>query len=224
MEDQLTAMKRKIVYNLIGIDHAYSSLNRAARRRVRAAMLRDGLVLNEQHHELLPAIGASYASENNSTAALTYYKRGADDAHYAQSRYAVGIIGARHDVLELIAMTQRELGDAKAAQQTMREILELNPSDNKTRNQICRALAEQGRFLETVECLDEAIAKEPLFVMGYLIKAKFLERIGRYGEALANVKIGLNTSLTTRKLRRTKPNLNVVLSANERRKVLNSHT
>ena len=39
--------------------------------------------------------------------------------------------------------------------------------------------------------LDEAIAKEPLFVMGYLIKAKFLERIGRYGEALANVKIGL---------------------------------
>ena len=73
----------------------------------------------------------------------------------------------------------------------MREILELNPSDNKTRNQICRALAEQGRFLETVECLDEAIAREPLFVMGYLIKAKFLERIGRYGEALANVKIGL---------------------------------
>ena len=121
MEDQLTAMKRKIVYNLIGIDHAYSSLNRAARRRVRAAMLRDGLVLNEQHHELLPAIGASYASENNSTAALTYYKRGADDAHYAQSRYAVGIIGARHDVLELIAMTQRKLGDAKAAHQTMRK-------------------------------------------------------------------------------------------------------
>ena len=73
----LTALKRKVIYNLIGIDHAYSGLSREARTRIRTVMIQDGIGIGEQLHEFLPAIGASFSADRIDEA-LKYFRLGAD--------------------------------------------------------------------------------------------------------------------------------------------------
>ena len=151
---QANALRRTIALNLIGIDRAFSGLNARIRNRIRRRLETDGLVVDPQKHEMLPAIGASLLADGDYVRAGTYFKRAAALPHYTRNNYPVGILGARHDLLNLVAATQGSSGRMDAAISTLKEVLALFPFDPQARQRLCRTYERERRWRDFGICPD----------------------------------------------------------------------
>ena len=76
----------------------------------------------------------------------------------------------------------------------LNHILEKRPYSKIAWHQIGKIYKKQGRLKEAISAFDFAIISDDQFVSAYIEKAKILEKVKRYNDALSNYKISIQLS------------------------------
>ena len=100
-------------------------------------------------------------------------------------------LGPRHEVFKLEATNPFAAGDTQAGITALENALDLYPFDQEARRQLCDQRAASGSIRDVIQCLDEWISYTPRFADGYFLRAQYLEKLGRFREALDSLEAGL---------------------------------
>jgi tetratricopeptide (TPR) repeat protein len=178
------ALRRKIAAHLVGIDQAFSAISRPIRERVARRMVHDGLMIDPQKYEMLPALGASFLAQGDAARAQTFFERAAELPLFTKPRHPVGLLGGRQDFLNLVAATQGSRGQLDQAVKTLKTVLSIYPYDGQARARLCQVLEQRSQWREFAHCLREWSEYHPHFLPIYVRRAALLVRLGRQSEAL----------------------------------------
>lgn len=85
----------------------------------------------------------------------------------------------------LAAVTWRQIGTWQNSETMFRRVTQVTTRNALAMNGLGHALMEQGRFEESMECLDQAIEWAPVFGVALCSKAYLLHHLGRCEEAEA---------------------------------------
>ncbi len=188
------SLRLRLVFNLIGLDHAYSRVSPDAREQIREVMETDGLAFGTVLHALQPAISMSYLDDNEYAKAIEMLGATLDLAYWKQNRIPVTVLGGRDRMLELLAMAHAEQGYAVTAIETLEGLVKAYPHAVAGRHQLCQLYQRRGQLKKCLDCLDDLMQVDPEYTNGLFLQAQVLQSLGRYGEALQKVEEGLKYS------------------------------